>query len=208
MGAVRQAMIFTAALAGGIAMSQAPEFAQQYRQRIGGAIGELRQFVADFDDDASKSGLTRSEALAAHARAEPLFRDRGRSMETTIARLDLLSRQQREFETASPLAQPFLLVRGDRALAGGVWRDFEPAVPVTLAGLAWGATGFFLAAALAWSVFLAAIRGFGAVFSARRPPASRVGRGSGRRTAGTDNANPGGRGRLPDDAARKTQAVR
>ena len=142
MGPVRQAMIFTAALAGGVSLSQAPEFAQQYRQRIGGAIGELRLVVADFDRDASRNGLTRSEALAAHAGAAPLFRDRGRSMETTIGRLDLLSRQQREFETASPLTQPFLLMEADRALLGGVWRDFEAAVPMTMAGLAWGVTGF------------------------------------------------------------------
>ncbi len=208
MGAVRQAMIFTAALAGGIAMSQAPELAQQYRQRIGGAIGELRQFVADFDRDASNNGLTRSEALAAHARAEPLFRDRGRSMETSISRLDLLSRQRREFEAASPLTQPFLLMESDGALLEGVWRDFEPAVPVTPAGLAWGATGFLLAAALAWSVFLVVLRGFGAVFSARRSPVLRVVRGSGWKTAGTNSVSPGGRATPRDDAGRRTRAVR
>ena len=108
MGTVRQAMIFAAALAGGIALSQAPEFAQQYRQRIGGAIEELQRVVAEFDSDASVNGMTRSEALAAHAGAQPLFRDRGRSMEATIARLDLLSRQRSEFETASPLAEPIM----------------------------------------------------------------------------------------------------
>jgi hypothetical protein len=201
-------MIFTAALAGGVSLSQAPEFAQQYRQRIGGAIEELRHVVADFDRDASRNGLTRSEALAVHARAAPLFRDRGRSMETTIARLDLLSRQQREFETASPLAQPLLLIEADRALVDGVWRDFEAAVPLTLAGFAWGAAGFFLAAVLAWSIFLAVIRFLGALFSALRSPPRRAVRGSGLQTAGTDSANPGGRARLPDDAGRKTQAVR
>ena len=106
MGALGQTMIFAAALAGGISLSQVPEFAQQYRQRIGGAIEELQQVVADFDRDASANGMTRSEALAAHAGAQPLFRDRGRSMATTIARLDLLSRQQDEFETASPWRSP------------------------------------------------------------------------------------------------------
>jgi hypothetical protein len=208
MGPVRQAMIFAAALASGVSMSQAPEFAQQYRQRIGGAIEALQHVVADFDSDASRNGLTRSEALAAHARAAPLFRDRGRSMEATIARLELLSRQQREFETASTLAQPFLLMEGDRALVGGVWRDFRAAVPVTPAGLAWGAAGFFVGAALAWSIFLAVIRSFGAVFSARRPRSRRAVRGSGLQTAETDNASPAAPARLPDDAAPKTQAAR
>lgn len=178
MGAVRQAMIFAAALAGGISMSQAPEFAQQYRQRIGGAIEELQRVVAEFDRDASANGMTRSEALAAHAGAQPLFRDRGRSMETTIGRLDLLTRQQIEFETASPLAEPLMLMQGDRVLLAGVWRDFQPAVPVTLSGLGWGVAGFGLAAALAWSVFLGVRRGFRALFSARRWPAHPAARGS------------------------------
>jgi len=177
LGAVRQAMIFAAALAGGISLSQAPEFAQQYRQRIGGAIEELQRVVDEFDSDASANGMMRSEALAAHAGAQPLFRDRGRSMETTIARLDHLSRQKIEFETASPLEQPFMLMEGDRGLLGGVWRDFEPAVPVTLSGLGWGVAGFVLAAVLAWSVFAGARRGFGALFSARRSPARRAAHG-------------------------------
>jgi hypothetical protein len=45
------------ALIAGLVGSQGPEFAQQYRQRIGGALDELKRIVADFDDEAAREGL-------------------------------------------------------------------------------------------------------------------------------------------------------
>ena len=47
---------------GGV-FSQAPEYAQQYRQRLGGAIDELKQVVADFNADAEREGLQTDDAL-------------------------------------------------------------------------------------------------------------------------------------------------
>ena len=43
-------------LLGGLVASQAPEFGQQYRQRLGGAIDELNRVVARFDEDARRPG--------------------------------------------------------------------------------------------------------------------------------------------------------
>jgi hypothetical protein len=151
--AVRQSLILATAVAGGICSSQMPEFAQQYHQRIGGAIEELKHVVDDFDRDASNNGMDREQALQMHERAsEPLFRDRGRSMRTTVARLDTLVRQRTEFDTYSPLVRPFVLAGSDPATFDGTWRDFRPAVPTTPDGLAWGAAGFFCAASLLFLV--------------------------------------------------------
>jgi hypothetical protein len=154
MGAVRQTLLFVLALAGGISASQAPEFAQQYRQRIGGAIEELGRVVAEFDQDAAENGLTREQALDVHVQSpEALFRSRGESMQETIDRYATLLRQQRDFAARSPLLQPLVLADSDETILAGAWRDFRPAVPVTEAGLAWAAAGFALTAFLA---FLAA----------------------------------------------------
>ena len=57
------------ALTGGAVVSQAPEFAQQYRQRIGGALQELNAVVADFDKDAAASDMTREQALTRYSRS-------------------------------------------------------------------------------------------------------------------------------------------
>ena len=46
-------------LLGGVVAAQAPEFAQQYAQRLGGAADELRRQVAVLESDAQASGTTR-----------------------------------------------------------------------------------------------------------------------------------------------------
>ncbi len=50
-------------LIAGLVGSQGPEFAQQYRQRIGGALDELKRIVAAFDDEARREGLTPPQAI-------------------------------------------------------------------------------------------------------------------------------------------------
>ena len=150
MGAVRQNILVAFAAGVAICASQLPEFAQQYRQRIGGAIDELGRVVAEFDRDASTSGLTRAQALDLHRQStEALFRARGQSAQASIDRLDTLSRQQAEFESTSPLMQPFVMTSSDGATLAGTWQVFKPAVPVTTAGLAWGGAGFVGGSALA-----------------------------------------------------------
>ena len=55
-------------LLGGLVAAQAPEFAQQYAQRLGGAADELRRQVAVLESDAQASGTTREGAAAARPR--------------------------------------------------------------------------------------------------------------------------------------------
>ncbi|QPC95721.1 DUF2937 family protein [Mesorhizobium sp. INR15] len=157
--AVRHSLIFSVALALGIGSSQMPELAQQYRQRLGGAIEELGHVVSEFDRDAVSAGLSRKQALDLHDKApEPLFQARGRSMRATIVRYENLLRQQNAFSESPPLMQPFVLGYSDETTFAGTWQDFRPAVPMTNAGLVWAAFGFLfgagaiylLAAALRW----------------------------------------------------------
>jgi len=64
---MRRTLATLGGLALGFAFSQFPEYAQQYEQRLGGAVDELRIIVDDFDADARKFGLTRPEALQHYA---------------------------------------------------------------------------------------------------------------------------------------------
>ena len=65
------------ALIAGLIGSQGPEFAHQYRQRIGGALDELRRIVAEFDAEAASEGLTPSEGVRRlEADSDPLARRR------------------------------------------------------------------------------------------------------------------------------------
>jgi hypothetical protein len=131
-------LIVIAMLLGGTATSQLPEFSQQYRQRLGGAIDALEEVLADFNRDALRHGLTPAEAIARQKASEdPFVRSRGDSMLNAEIRLSRLKLQQAELETAGPFERLVVFARGfDPQLAKATASDYEPAVPVTTAGFA------------------------------------------------------------------------
>jgi hypothetical protein len=137
-------------LFGGVVASQGPEFAQQYRQRLGGAIDELRRVVARFHDDASATGQSRDAALS-QLRQNPdrLISLQGEAMRANVQRLERLERQRQSFVEAGPFGRLTLLLReGDTDLARAAYHDFEPAVPATNEGLIAALLGFLGAYAL------------------------------------------------------------
>jgi hypothetical protein len=146
MSAARRLGVLLFAAAGAVASSQAPEFAQQYRQRLGGALDEVRQVVADFDADARRNELTREQALRSFRTSDQGFlRDRGASITRVIARQERLAEQQARLESTPPLMRPVVVLSApDRQVVAGAWSIYEPALPVTPAGLAWAALGFLL----------------------------------------------------------------
>ena len=150
MALIGRTLVLAVGIAGGVVTSQAPEFTQQYRQRLGGALEELRMVVTDFDSDAKDHALTRGQALAAYkASADEFLRDRGLSITQTIRRYESLQRQSARFANWPDAASPLVLVgETDAQLFGGAWSDFRPGVPVTVAGAIWAVLGFLLFALL------------------------------------------------------------
>jgi hypothetical protein len=69
-----------------------PELMQQYRQRIGGIVSELRNVLRDFDEDARRWNLNRDAALRMmEGKPEPFFHERAarvRGYERRLARLE------------------------------------------------------------------------------------------------------------------------
>jgi hypothetical protein len=130
-------MIRRAALAIGLlfalAGSQLPEFAQQYRQRLGGAIDELDRMIAEFDSEAANQSLTREQGLQRlKANADALAHERGADLEGDIERAARLTRQQEAFRIGGPLTRLASLVENfDPATLTKAIRDYEPAVPIT-----------------------------------------------------------------------------
>jgi hypothetical protein len=150
MRAFGRLLVVVAAALGGLVGSQFPEFAQQYRQRLGGALDEMRQVVADFDADASRNHLTRDQALSNYGAADAGFlRDQGASMQGAIGRYERLNEQRSRLDAAPPLMRPVVVLSGpDRRVLRGAWADFDPAVPVTPSGFLWAGIGFVAAAGL------------------------------------------------------------
>ncbi|WP_375454763.1 DUF2937 family protein [uncultured Methylobacterium sp.] len=131
-------------LGGGLA-TQAPEFAQQYAQRLGGALDELKRQVATLESDARAAGHTRDGAVD-RLRTSPdaLVARRGEAARVDIERMARLSAQQQALASAtSPLGRVAAVIRDpDVPLARATYRDYAPAVPTTADGLVAGLLGF------------------------------------------------------------------
>jgi hypothetical protein len=146
-------------LLAGLFASQAPEFAQQYRQRIGGAIDELRRVVSTFDENARAEGVTRQQAIERLAeQPDRLVQRQGPAMVEIVDRLGRLERQRDAVANAGQFERLAVLARGfDGQLARATYLDFEPAWPATTEGLVIGGTGFLIG----WGGFLLLVRGAG-----------------------------------------------
>src|SRR6478736_2228910 len=120
----------------GFVLSQTPEFAQQYRQRLGGAVDELQRIVQQFDDDSRRAGYDRTSALRLMAgNPEQIVRDQASRMADLITRYGRLRAQEEAFRRGGPFGRlSTFLVDFDR-----------PLVPVTTEGLLLAGSGFLLA---------------------------------------------------------------
>ena len=135
------------ALLAGLIGSQGPEFAQQYRQRLGGAVAELNRIVAEFDAQVQRESLTPAEGLSRlDQNADPLARQRGEAIAETINRANRLEEQLQAMTSAGPLMRLFVMAKDfDPQIAESTLDNYEPAAPLTFealmaAGLAavWG----------------------------------------------------------------------
>ncbi len=172
-------MIRILALAGGLLgagfTSQYPEFAQQYLQRLAGQVDALDIVVADFEASAMRSGLTRSAALA-ELSGTPFLDDRQADLRRTFRRHAVLTDNLASLRAAGPLARITMPHRiADPAIFAATWRDFSPAMPLTVAGVTSGTVGFVGGWALARVLLAAALALLLAPLRRRR--------GGGRRTA-------------------------
>ena len=138
------AILVAAALA--FVLSQAPEFAQQYRQRLGGAVDELRRIILQFDEDSLRSGYDRAAAIRLMANnPERLIRDQAGRIEDTIDRYSRLREQEAAFRNGGPFVRLVSFAKNfDRPLVERTFEAYEPAVPVTTEGLLLGGGGFFV----------------------------------------------------------------
>jgi hypothetical protein len=131
-------------LLGALVASQGPEYAQQYRQRLGGAIDELRAVIVRFDTDAQASGETRESAIARlRSNADEFVSLQGVAMQANVERLGRLEAHQEAMRQAGPFERISVMVReGDRDVMEAAYREFEPAMPVTEEGILSAVAGF------------------------------------------------------------------
>lgn len=147
-------------------LSQFPEYAQQYTQRLGGAVDELRVVTEDFDAAAESAGLDRTSALGRYQSSSDTFlADRGQSMQRTFVRYEQLSATLDRILGADPLERlrnlPAYL---DTDIGRRTLENYQPAVPVTMEGIFYALGGF----GIGYLIFSALVRFCALPFRRRR----------------------------------------
>jgi hypothetical protein len=128
----------------GCALSQFPEYSQQYVQRMGGALDELSTVVQDFDASAETSGYTREEALDVMT-GNDFLEARQADMKRTFTRFDKLTDDYSRLESVNAFSRLAYVARmRDGEITKGTAGDFKPAVPITFDGFGFIAIGFAL----------------------------------------------------------------
>ncbi|MHB8883658.1 MAG: DUF2937 family protein [Methylovirgula sp.] len=146
---IRRLALFFALLSG-VVTTQMPEYWQQYRQRLDGAIDELSTIVARFDADNAAYKLTQQGGIAhLEASPDPLVRARGVEMQHIVRRLQKLQRADAAFNDKNlPDKWWTLATTFDPAIAARAYETYQPAIPATLDGFIAGLIGFFIGGAL------------------------------------------------------------
>ncbi len=148
------------AVAGAVLFSQAPEFFQQYLQRLGGHLDEARRTLAQFEHTAGEAGLTLDKFInqtatnydAAVARLAQVMTD-------AVERVQHLNAAFTALRDASAWTRPFTFLRHlDAGIARATWTDYRPAVPTTVEGLMYAVVGMLVFLAVYHLVFRRLIR--------------------------------------------------
>jgi len=135
---------------GGVALaatlSQFPEYAQQYTQRLGGAVDELRVITEDFDRAAVAGGMDRQGALDRFSLSQDDFlAGRGTSMALTFVRYEELSQTLARIEGAGPVERlQSLPAYLDSDVGRRTLENYRPAMPITMEGVLYAGAGFIL----------------------------------------------------------------
>jgi hypothetical protein len=130
-------------VAGAVLFSQAPEFMQQYLQRLGGHLAEARRQLAQFEELARQAGKTVQQLASQYAaNSDPSVVGMGRLIGETETRVGALSASEAALRDASFWDRPFVFVRQlDWEIARGTSGVFKPAVPTTLEGVLYALLG-------------------------------------------------------------------
>jgi hypothetical protein len=144
-------------VAGAVLFSQAPEFMQQYLQRLGGHLDEARRQLAQFKNVASQSGLSLEQFIAqTNTNTDHAVAKLGGVMSEAGARVEHLETAQAAITHASPLSRPFVFLQHvDAEIANATWSIYKPAVPTTLEGLLYALLGMTVLLGLYYGVIKA-----------------------------------------------------
>ncbi len=144
-----------ACVLGAVAAAQAPEFFQQYLQRLGGHLAEALRQLGAFEAAATAAGKPWAQFVAdTTANADPGLARLGTTMAETAARAEALGAAQAALLDATVWSRPWAFLRHlDTEIAQSTLAVFKPAVPTTAEGAVYAAVGIVAAYGL-WQLLV------------------------------------------------------
>jgi Protein of unknown function (DUF2937) len=135
---------------GAVFFAQAPEFMQQYLQRLGGHLAEARRQLAQFEEIAKQTGKSVQELAAQYAaNTDPAVVSMGKVVNDAELRASTLGAAEAALRDASVWSRPFVFLRDlDWEIARGAGSVYKPAVPTTVEGLVYALVGVIVILAL------------------------------------------------------------
>jgi Protein of unknown function (DUF2937) len=128
---------------GAVVFSQAPEFMQQYLQRLEGHLDEARLVLSRFKDAATQSGMSLDQLVSgAVQNPDPAMGKLGGVIRESMTRVDALTAADAALRGASVWTRPFVfLAHVDRGIARATLSIYRPAVPTTAEGFLYAGIG-------------------------------------------------------------------
>jgi hypothetical protein len=157
-------------VAGALSFAQAPEFFQQYLQRLGGHLDEARRVLARFESVAQASGVSLQELISlTRAQAAKPVANLGDVIAEAQARVASLAEAERALREAGAWSRPWAFFRHvDAEIARAAWEVFKPAVPVTPEGFCYAGAGMLAALGLYQLAVVAPCKAWSARRAAKR----------------------------------------
>lgn len=141
---MKRILVILVGLACAAGASQAPEFTQQYLQRLGGWRDSYADLVAKLDARAAGFGMSRSEYIEALRRSDdPKVLKEAENIALWPVYEAELKEAYKAIDEAPPLLRAVRMVQHfKRPVAEATWDGFRPAVPATTESAAYGGAGF------------------------------------------------------------------
>ncbi|MAX47570.1 MAG: hypothetical protein CMM78_05120 [Rhodospirillaceae bacterium] len=125
--------------------SQLPAFHDQYLQRVGGALDEVNQQIEAMDMRAQDAGLGRYDYIRRfYDNSDSVIQGEGQAMLATLARQERLREIEARLQDVSwYMLAVEMVFHLEPDIALNTAKNFGPAVPLSISGLAHAFFGFF-----------------------------------------------------------------
>jgi hypothetical protein len=159
-GLLDRAVLVAGVVAGGVV----PSYLAQYRQRVGGALGQAVQDLAPFQQIAERFHGGSLERLIVHhaASTDPTFRAEGAAIQAMVDSVASLQAALAALDTDVFRQLLHLLNAPDTAMLQATWSSFRPAFGLSADSLAmaaaFGVTVWLLFLAVWWVMASALVR--------------------------------------------------